>query len=94
MSKADGIGTQDWDIAQAVYLALQGEYPIIGDDYDFTALCRIDQKEDNDYDGRYHGKIVFLTFLSDCTKGTQNEADGIIGTIDSLNETITRVDEI
>ena len=94
VNKIDGIGTEDWDIMQEVFLALHGEYPTSGDDYDFTALERNTQKEDNDYDGRYHGKMVFETFLSDCTKGTKQASDGKTGTIDSLDLTVNRVDEI
>jgi hypothetical protein len=94
ITKPNGIGTEDWDIIQEVYLALHGEYPTSDDDYDYTALCRKIQKEDNDYSGRYHSKIVFETFLSDCTKGTRQLEESKVGTIDSLNETVTRVDAI
>lgn len=94
VSKAGGIETEDWDIMQAVYLKLHGEYPTSDDDYNFTALERVTQKEDNDYDGRYHGIMVFQTFLSDGTKATENCENGIIGKITGLNETVKRVDEI
>ncbi len=94
VSANEGIGTQDWDIAHAVYIALAGEKPDDTDDTTWTPLERTDEVEDNEYSGRYHGKVVFETYLSDCTKGTENVDDGQTGTIDTLNITVNRVDEI
>ena len=90
----NGITTEDWDISQAVYLALHGEHPTSGDDYEFTPLERIAWNPDNDYDGRYHGKLIFSSYLTDNTKGTDNCEKGQAGNIDSLNGAINRVDEI
>ena len=79
VTKKDGIGEKDWDIFQAVYLALAGEMPDAETDFDFTPLERIDEIEDNNYEARYHGKIIFRTFLQDCTKNaSRGETSGMI----------------
>jgi len=81
-----GIGTKDWDIMQAVYEALQGEYPDGSDYHTFTALDRVDEVPDENYDKYYHGKVIFHTYLTDGTKNSARE--GITGTITTIDETV------
>ena len=86
ISKID-VGTKDWVIFQAVYGQLQG-LNVDGDGFTYTGLDRIEEVEDNNYDGYYHGRIVFSTFLRDCTSTLMK--DYINGEIDELDEDIER----
>lgn len=83
---ASGIKEQDWDIFQEVYEALAGETPTAYDNWDFTPLERVDEIEDNNYDGRYHGRVIFKTFLQDCTKEAAKA--GTVGNINQLSTTV------
>lgn len=87
----NGVGTEDWDIMQGIYNVLAGEVPTAGTDFDFTPLERIDELEDNDYDGRYHGKVIYSTFMQDCTK--EAARDTIDGQITSITTTVERDNE-
>ena len=85
------IGTKDWEIFQGVYELLQGGVGLEGTGFTFTPLERIDEIEDNNYDGYYHGKVIFKTYLQDCTKASFDDGS-ITGTIETINETVNRVE--
>jgi len=68
IAKVD-VGTLDFEIAHGIYDKLQGECSITESDFvHLTPLDRIDDIEDNDYDGIYHGKVIFKTYFKDLTK--------------------------
>jgi len=63
------IGTQDFVIAQGIYEKLQGECGITDEEFIHTTpLDRMDDIEDSDYDGLYHGQVIFKTYFKDLTK--------------------------
>ena len=84
--------TKDWDIFQGIHECLQGFMPTGDDNSNFTRLDRIDEKEDNDYDGYYHGVVSYGTHLNDCT-GDAGQGK-FWGDIDTLDETVNKVDEV
>lgn len=87
------IGTLDWDIAQAIYEVVQGMEMPTGDYIGFTPFDRVDEKEDNNYDGYYHGRLIFKTYLKDATKCDyrlgQEQTSSIDEVITTKNVSIT-----
>ena len=80
------IGTLDWEIMQAVYETLQGECAMSDTYYEISALDRLDEIEDSNYDGYYHGKVIFCAYLKDYTKS--DSRDTLSGSFTDLNGTV------
>lgn len=85
------IGTEDFDLAQQIYEALQGQCEVSNDYFEISKLDRLDDVEDNDYDGLYHGKVVFRAYVQDLTAQSSQQTttveDVVIkGTINTTKE--------
>ena len=82
-----GIQTRDYDIFQGIYEQLQGECNINEEYIQSTPLDRIAEIEDNNYDGFYHGRVEFITRITDYSK---NAARGLGTTELTLDSTVTK----
>ena len=78
-----GIQEKDWDLFQLVYETLQGECALDEETFNSVALDRINEIEDNDYSGYYHGRVEFITRIQDATKNAARKYGSETLTLDS-----------